>query len=97
MIITHLDYRPAIINSFTSAYLQNITATSHCHSRLYPVESAERLDNRKLFLGKRQTSDQHDCTICSTRSELFYCKTCSTKPAICPVDCFEKYHAQTNI
>ena len=67
--ITHLGYRRAIINSFTSAYLQNITATSHRRSRLYPVESAERLDNRKHFLGKRQTSDQHDCTICSTCSK----------------------------
>ena len=98
---TYLEYWRSIINSFTSVYLQNVPGPSLGRRRLLQVDTPERLDQRKHFLGKRATSDQHECKICSSshkrKRTVYFCKTCNCHPPLCPVDCFEKYHTHTNI
>lgn len=98
---TQLSYRRSILDSFSKCFIQNTPSTSRGRPRQIPFETPERLDPRKHFLGKKTTSELHNCKICGNngkrRRTIYYCKTCQTHPPLCPVGCFETYHTMTQL
>ena len=61
------------------------------------IRDPERLNGQTHFLGKRQS---RECVVCSgptsgeRRRTLYFCKTCSSQPSLCPDICFEAYRTE---
>ena len=79
---SHLQYRRLLLNSFASAFLQSTPTISRGKPHLIPAETPERLDHRKHFLGKRATSDQHECKICVEEQFIFVRLVKHTHPSV---------------
>lgn len=59
----------------------------------------ERLNGKLHVINKLPDNKHKDCAVCSNRNKkggrketVFYCETCSRKPALHPENCFKKYH-----
>jgi Transposase IS4 len=92
---SHLDYRRALITQLVGT----VRHTAKRRGRPSTSDRAERLDAKTHFLGLAEK--QRDCAVCSNRKvkggrhlSLYFCKTCTAKPALHPVDCFEAYHSR---
>ena len=100
--LTHLEYRQHTLEAMA---LRHISSAPPCpglgRPRKRPCQSSirdpERLNGQTHFLGKRQS---RECVVCSSptsgerRRTLYYCKTCSSQPSLCPDICFEAYHTK---
>lgn len=60
------------------------------------AEEAKRVTSRDENDGKRKEEEHSEMKECGAlrRRTLYYCKTCSGEPSLCPVPCFELYHTR---
>ena len=96
--MSHLGFRHHLIDILSQPLL------TMPRVRMGPraVQSLERLQNTNHFLTKG--TKRKDCVVCSSRETggtrhltLFSCSTCTTRPALCPSNCFKVYHTQRSI
>ena len=91
---THLGYRMSIVNSLASNYI----ATAPPHPRIgrpqVTAQDPERLNGRLHILGKREQQRHRVACSLPKRRSIYFCKTCTSRPALCPSKCFELYHKQ---
>ena len=97
---THLLYRRQVIEALAARHIQSTLPRprpGRPRKRQLSLSGpdAERLNGHIHFLAKHQKA--RDCVVCSDRGKerhrsLYYCKTCTTHPTLCPTQCFEKYH-----
>ena len=98
--LTHLQYRRRLVDALASHH--RITAPPRPHAgrpHACPLNPTggdpARLNKQPHYLGKRELQD---CLVCSNRPagkrrrSKFYCKSCTSHPALCPTECFERYH-----
>lgn len=100
---SHLDYRRTIIRTLVAGYVQTTVSRGPGRPRELPHSSnsgdPERLNRRPHFLDR---GPQRDCVVCShqtrgrRRRSTYVCKTCPSKPPLCPTPCFERYHTMDN-
>ena len=99
--VNHLDYRQSLIRSLATAYVQSVPSSGPGRRRgvSRPARSGdpERLNRRPHFLDR---GTQGGCVVCSDSTNRhrtrFFCKTCPSKPSLCPGACFERYHTVEN-
>ena len=97
--MTHLQYRRQLVVSLTTRCLQALPQRPRAgqprkRPRLLPRDrDPERLNCQHHFLGKRTP---HECVVCSKPGDrhrsIYFCKGCTSSPALCPDTCFERYH-----
>ena len=89
---THLGYRRSIVNSLASDYIATAPPRPRIGRPRVTAQDPERLNGRLHILGKRE---QRQCVACSLpKRSIYFCKTCTSRPALCPSKCFELYHTQ---
>ena len=95
--MAHLAYRRLLIDVLSEPLRSGATPRLRTGPRR--SQTIEHLQPVKHFLHKVQK--RKDCVVCSNREEggvrhltLYVCKTCTSNPALCPSQCFEKYHTQ---
>jgi hypothetical protein len=96
MTMSHLKFRRSLVESLVRD-VRNPRKRSHPGS----AEREERLNQKPHFLYHFENKKHKDCIVCSNRKikgarkeSYFYCKTCTNHPAMCPGECFERYHTQ---
>lgn len=92
--MSHVKYRRALVESLVGD-TRNPRKRSHHGS----ADREERLNKFPHFIYHYEQKKHKDCIVCSNRKvkggrkeTYYYCKTCSNQPAMCPGDCFERYH-----
>lgn len=95
--VRHLAYRLELVEQL----IGNIRSSRQKRGRPSTLDKAERLDNRKHFVGQAPKNNTKDCAVCSDRKTpggrkktVYFCKTCSRQPGLHPTECFEKYHTK---
>ena len=100
--LTHLEYRQRTLEALAMRHICSAPPRpGPGRPRKRPRQSSsgdpERLNGRPHFLAKRQS---RECVVCSDPASgerhrtLYYCKTCSSQPSLCPDTCFELYHTE---
>ena len=91
---THQQYRKALIMQLVG----DVRQMERKRGRPSSLDTTERFSNKQHFIGQNLEKPK-DCAVCSNRKikgerskTSYFCKTCSRKPSLHPVDCFEKYH-----
>ena len=95
---THQQYRKALIMQLVG----DVRRMERKLGRPSSLDTTERLNNKQHFIGQNPEKPK-DCAVCSNRKikggrskTSYFCKTCSRKPSLHPVDCFEKYHTMVH-
>ena len=100
--ISHLSYRRQIIDALAARHImtappRRIPGCPRKRSLEGYAGDPERLNGRTHTLGKREP---HNCVVCSREDRrhrsIYYCASCTSKPALCPYPCFQKYHTLAN-
>ena len=91
----HSQYRRKLVEELADPLRSTAIPSGPSHSR--GSSSLERLQRIPHFLEKGKK--RRDCCVCSDREEsrhltMFYCKTCTDSPALCPAPCMEIYHTK---
>ena len=92
----HLTFRRSLILSLagplSTSSAPRVHRATHGLERLRPVQHF-------LIKGRKRV----DCSVCSERDcdsqrhlTLYKCETCTDTPALCPGECFKKYHTLKN-
>ena len=94
---SQLAFRRQLITSLSEPIRSSAVSRRRSGTRLH--DNVERLRPTQHFLQKG--TKRRDCMVCSDREEggtrhltLFFCGSCSEQPALCPSECFERYHTQ---
>ena len=89
----HIRFRRAVVEALVGD-VRNSRPRSHPGT----ADREERLNNKPHFI-YNDKKNRKDCIVCSNRKvkgarreTKFYCKTCTLHPALCPGECFERYH-----
>ena len=95
--MSHLAFRWQLILSLSEPIRSSVTPRGRPGPQA--SDSIERLHPVPHFLQKG--TKRRDCVVCSDREEggsrhlsLYMCGTCTDKPSLCPVGCFQAYHTQ---
>ena len=84
----HLNFRRSIIDDLVKP-LVTISPPPRITNTL------QRLNSRPHF--PKKMTKRRDCVVCSDRDiqrhlTQFICETCEDQPALCPDNCFKRYH-----
>ncbi|KAK2826358.1 hypothetical protein Q5P01_020572 [Channa striata] len=58
------------------------------------TEEPEKKTGEEMHNGEDEERNEEEQSVTSRSQTLFYCKTCSGEPSLCPVPCFELYHTR---
>jgi hypothetical protein len=96
--VSHVTYRRALVDNLVGS-----TRISRKRSHLGSADREERLNKASHFIYHYDAKKHKDYIVCSNRKvkgarreTYFYCKTCTNQPAMCPGECFERYHTLEN-
>jgi len=102
---THLQYQRAIIESLALIHLKHAPERvrgrrfTHYYTDNSAIVNQENLNRKPHFFAKRENPclEQGQCVVYCTpkkrKRSSCYCKTCPSKPNLCPDTCNEKYHS----
>ena len=96
----HLAYRRAIVQQVATLFIQQgPPRIGRGAPQRNPSHNVPQwLDRKQHFMGR--TSSDGDCIVCSGQGRrhrtIYFCKTCSNNPFLCPDTSFERYHSLVN-